>query len=324
MSPTLRVRLTALYGGIFVVFVAVLLAVSYWLMAGHLHRTLSVADADLALGQLGMQYALALAGATLVATALGWALAGRELASTRAAFEARERFVANASHELRSPLTVIRTEADVTLADPDADVHDLRAMGHAVIGAADEMDALLDGLMVLARSGHGLPGSEPLDLAAVAGAAAQRVRSSGVRLRLDLAPAAVHGERRLLERLAGNLIENGVRYNAPGGYVAVTTRSDSGGAVLDVINSGPVVDPVVASRLTEPFERGGRTGTRGSGLGLSIVRAVAEAHGGRLSLMPRREGGLSVRVVLPGEGSEVGGRRLFTPCEQTSATHDRL
>ena len=69
-----------------------------------------------------MQYLLALAGATLVATALGWALAGRELASMQAAFDARERFVANASHELRSPLTVIRTEADVTLSDPDADV----------------------------------------------------------------------------------------------------------------------------------------------------------------------------------------------------------
>ena len=234
-----------------------------------------------------------------MATALGWALSGRELAATRAAFEARERFVANASHELRSPLTVIRTEADVTLADPHADVHELRAMGHVVLGAADEMDELLDGLMVLARSGHGLPGREPLDLAAVASAAAQRVRSSGVRLRLDLAPAEVQGERRLLERLAANLIENGVRYNAPGGYVAVTTHADASGAVLDVVNSGPVVDPAVASRLTEPFERGGRTGTRGSGLGLSIVRAVAEAHGGRLSLMPRAEGGLAVRVVLP-------------------------
>jgi signal transduction histidine kinase len=299
VSPALRVRLTALYGGIFIVFAAVLLAVSYWLMARHLHRTLSLDEADLALGQLGTQYLLALVGATLVATALGWALSGRELAATRAAFVARERFVANASHELRSPLTVIRTEADVTLADPHADVHELRAMGHTVLGAADEMDELLDGLMVLARSGHGLPGREPLDLAAVASAAAQRVRSSGVRLRLDLAPAEVQGERRLLERLAANLIENGVRYNAPGGYVAVTTHANESGAVLDVVNSGPVVDPAVASRLTEPFERGGRTGTRGSGLGLSIVRAVAEAHGGCLSLMPRREGGLSVRVVLP-------------------------
>jgi signal transduction histidine kinase len=69
--------------------------------------------------------------------------------------------------------------------------------------------------------------------------------------------------------------------------------------VLDVVNSGPRVDPAVAARLIEPFERGGRTGTHGAGLGLSIVRSVAEAHGGRLALSPRAEGGLSVRVSLP-------------------------
>ena len=93
------------------------------------------------------------------------------------AFDARERFVANASHELRSPLTVIRTEADVTLTDPDATVEELRAMGRTVLGAADEMDALLEGLMVLARSGRELPSKEYVDLAAAAGAAARRVRS---------------------------------------------------------------------------------------------------------------------------------------------------
>src|SRR3954470_1891922 len=121
----------------------------------------------------------------------------------------------------------------------------------------------------------------------------------GVRVRLELEPVAVSGERQLLERLAGNLIENGVRYNAPGGFVAVRTSAVQGGAVLDVVNSGPVVDPAVAARLGEPFERGGRTGRGGAGLGLSIVRSVAEAHGGRLALTPRREGGLAVRVTLP-------------------------
>ena len=109
MIPHLRVRLTAIYGGIFVVFVAVLLSISYWLMSRHLDRTLDPFEASAALGQLRMQYLMALAGASLVATALGWALAGRELGSMQAAFDARERFVANASHELRSPLTVIRT-----------------------------------------------------------------------------------------------------------------------------------------------------------------------------------------------------------------------
>jgi len=141
---------------------------------------------------------------------------------------------------------------------------------------------------------------ESLDLATVPLAATRRIRSSDVRVRLDLQSAGVRGERRLLERLATNLIENGVRYNDPGGYVSVRTHSSEDGSVLDVENSGPVVDPAVAARLTDPFERGGRTGRSGSGLGLSIVRSVAEAHGGRMSLAPRVGGGLSVRVVLPG------------------------
>jgi signal transduction histidine kinase len=299
LISNLRVRLTVIYGGIFFVFVTVLLGASYWLMGRHLHRTLGEIAADNAQGQLGAQYLLFLAGATLVAGALGWWLAGRELRSMQSAFDARERFVANASHELRSPLTVIRTEADVTLANPDADLAEFRAMGHEIVNAVEDMDALLDGLMVLARSGHGLAGVESVDLAAAARAAAKRVRAGGVHVRLDLEPAGVRGERRLLERLAANLIENGVRYNAPGGFVSVTTRAADGGAVLDVINSGPRVDPDVAARLTEPFERGGRTGTHGAGLGLSIVRSVAEAHGGRLALSPRAEGGLAVRVSLP-------------------------
>jgi signal transduction histidine kinase len=301
VSPGLRVRLTALYGGLFAVFVGILMAVSYALMRGHLDRTLPPDEAGAALSQLGTQYAIALAGATLVATALGWALAGRELASAARAFEARERFAANASHELRSPLTVIRTEVDVALADPDAGVADLRTMGEGVLETVDRMDGLLDDLMLLVRSGGALPGREPVDLADVAGAAARRAGAGPVALRLALRPVTVRGERRLLERLAENLVENGVRYNAPGGFVAVETRpGDAGAALLRVVNSGPPVDAAHAARLLEPFERGGRArDDRGAGLGLSIVRAVAEAHGGRVTLAPRPEGGLAVDVTLP-------------------------
>ena len=299
MSPALRIRLTALYGGIFVVSVALLMAVSYWLMAGHLSRTLTAEQADAALGQLGGQYLVALVGATVIACALGWALAGRELASAAAAFAAQERFVANASHELRSPLTVIRTEADVVLADPGASTLELRGMGRRVLDTVDEMDELLDGLMLLAQSRRPLQRPEPLDLAAVAAAAARAVRAGAVRVRLELGPVRVRGERRLLERLAANLIENGVRYNAPGGFVAVHTEVRDGRALLRVVNSGPPVPAATAARLLEPFERGGRTRGGGAGLGLSIVRSVAEAHGGRVAVAARAEGGLSVDVVLP-------------------------
>ena len=301
MTPGLRIRLTALYGGLFALFVGLLMVVSYVLMRGHLDRTLPPDEADAALEQLGTQYAIALAGATLVATALGWALAGRELASAERAFEARERFAANASHELRSPLTVIRTEVDVALADPDAGVAELRAMGEDVLETVDRMDGLLDDLMLLVRSGGALPRREPVDLAAVAGAAARRAGDGPVSLEVELRPVTVRGERRLLERLAENLVENGVRYNEPDGFVSVQTRSCEGGnALLRVVNSGPRVDAERAARLLEPFERGGRArDDGGAGLGLSIVRAVAEAHGGRVALAPRPQGGLTVDVTLP-------------------------
>jgi signal transduction histidine kinase len=117
-SPSLRLRLTALYGGLLLVAMALVLGASYWLVGRHLERTLPAADAAAALHALGLQYALALAGATLLAAGVGWLFAERQLAPMARAFAAQERFVANASHELRSPLTVIRTEAEVALADP--------------------------------------------------------------------------------------------------------------------------------------------------------------------------------------------------------------
>jgi signal transduction histidine kinase len=109
----------------------------------------------------------------------------------------------------------------------------------------------------------------------------------------------VRGDGRLLEHLAGNLIENGLRYNRPGGHVDVRTREENGRAVLRVANSGPPVEPVGVERLLEAFERGSRGHDGGAGLGLSIVRAIAEAHGGRVALTARPAGGLDVEVALP-------------------------
>jgi signal transduction histidine kinase len=226
-------------------------------------------------------------------------------------FDAQRRFVANASHELRSPLTVIRSEAEVALANPEPDLDEMRAMAESVVHASRRTEALLSSLLILARSQRGLLRSEPVDLAAVAesaaDAAARAADDEGVRLRLELVPAWVAGDAALLERLAANLIENAVRYNRPGGFVDVCTREGIAGAELRVENTGPPVDREAAARLAEPFERLQREAdARGAGLGLSIVRAVSEAHGGTLSIEPRAEGGLEVSVRLP-LGSRAGG-----------------
>jgi signal transduction histidine kinase len=226
-------------------------------------------------------------------------------------FDAQRRFVANASHELRSPLTVIRSEAEVALANPEPDLDEMRAMAESVVHASRRTEALLASLLILARSQRGLLRSDPVDLARVVESAAGGVErmadDEGVRLRTALEPATVDGDAALLERLAANLIENAVRYNRPGGFLDVSTREGSASAELRVENSGPPVDREAAARLAEPFERLQREAdARGAGLGLSIVRAVSEAHGGSLLIEPRAEGGLVVSVLLP-RGSGTGG-----------------
>jgi len=218
-------------------------------------------------------------------------------------FDAERRFAATVSHELRGPLTVIRSEAEVTLADPDASPAQLRAMGEAVVEASERTDVLLEGLMALARSRRTLLRREEVDLApgarAAAAAVAEEARVADVRIRVQAGSAVTVGDRRLLERLAANLVENAVRHNRRGGTVQIETARHNGDATLRVVNTGPPIPASEAERLTRPFERFGGADGRGAGLGLSIVRAVAEAHEGRLTLAPRPEGGLTAEVSLP-------------------------
>lgn len=223
-------------------------------------------------------------------------------------FEAQRRFVANASHELRGPLTVIRSEAEVALANPEPDPVELREMAEAVIAASKRQEALLSSLLILARSQRELMRVEPVDLAVAAESAAALVgpeaERADVELRLDLKPVVVNGDPALLERLVANLVENGVRYNRPHGTLDVRVWAHEGCARLQVVNTGAEIDPEEAKLLAEPFERLGRSSDgRGAGLGLSIVRAVCEAHGGTLEIEPRPTGGLRVDVKLPTGGS---------------------
>ncbi|PZF92735.1 sensor histidine kinase [Micromonospora endophytica] len=226
-----------------------------------------------------------------------------------AAFEAQKRFVANASHELRTPLAVMRTEIDVTLSDDDADAAEYRRMATVVRDASERANGLVDALLVLARSeaqkGRQLGRRTECDLAAGTANALSAVRREMERIKLDvrtsLEPAPVVGDPGLLDRLAGNLIENAVRYNHLHGRLRVDTGSDGRRSWLVVSNTGFEVDPADVPGLFEPFRRGGRerTGARGSGLGLSIVRAVCDAHGGTVTAIAQPSGGLVVTVNLP-------------------------
>ncbi|HWG94274.1 MAG TPA: ATP-binding protein [Mycobacteriales bacterium] len=224
-------------------------------------------------------------------------------------FEAQRRFVADASHELRTPLAVMRTEVDVALADPDASAEDLRAAAEVVRDATERADRLVDALLLLARSDRlqveGLPHRERVELHEVAATALSAVQGEaaarGLQVASSRAPAGVLGDRVLLERLAGNLVENAVRHNLPGGWLRVDTGTVQGRARLQVSSSGPVVPADDVPHLFEPFRRSGaaRTARRGAGLGLAIVRSVATAHGGAVSAVAPPEGGLVVTVDLP-------------------------
>ncbi len=223
-------------------------------------------------------------------------------------FASQKRFVANASHELRTPLAVMSTEIDVTLADPKASAAELRRMADVVRGASQRANQLVESLLLLARTearaGREFTVTGPVDLSdgARAGLRAvdERVRELNLQVATQLAAATVNGDATLLDRLAGNLIENAVRYNVAYGHVWVRTYATAESAYLQVANTGPELEAEDVPDLFEPFRRGSdRTGTRGSGLGLSIVQAVVTAHGGQVRARPRADGGLEITAILP-------------------------
>ncbi len=375
-APTIRLRMTALYGFVFLVTGALLLTIGYELVRhnlngpGHYREELQrlglvpppvpgfapgstgarIADAIRAqlrtdaLHRLLIEYIVALGAMTMVSIVAGWLLAGRALRPLRditatarrvsgenlgeriglngpgdelkeladtfdgmlsrldAAFASQRHFVANASHELRTPLAIMRTEVDVSLADPDASVDDLRRMGDAVRETVDRCERLIEGLLMLARSEAATGRDAPADLAALAADCITDLRARAeeaqVGVRDDLEPAWTRGEPALLERMIANLLDNGIRYNEPDGWLRVSTRSEGGRIRLTVANGGAPIDPVAAPTLTEPFRRLDR-GVGGFGLGLSIVRSVVDAHRGTLDVSAPAEGGLVVRIALP-------------------------
>jgi signal transduction histidine kinase len=229
------------------------------------------------------------------------------LARLEAAFDAQRDFVANASHELRTPLAIMRTEVDVTLADTQASEAELRRMAETVSTAVSRSEDIIDRLLVLAESEQ-LADKEKVALDVLAADAVSRrtpgAEARGLAFALELEPAAVEGDRALLERLVDNLIDNAVRYASADSVVSVSVavagRREA--VTLRVANAGEVIAADELSHLFERFYRRGTSRSRndgGAGLGMAIVTAVAEAHGGTATAAGPASGGLTVTVTLP-------------------------
>ena len=290
-----------------------------WLMAGRVLRPLrTITTAARCISARSLHRRIGMTGPDDELKELGDTF-DQLLGRLDASFRAQRQFVANASHELRTPLARQRTLLEVALRDRQATSASLRAACERALAAGEQQERLIAALLTLARGERGLDRFEPFDLGEVAAGAVAAVRDDaedrGLAVAADLVPAPALGDPRLAERLAVNLADNAVRYNAPGGRVEITAGSRHGRAFLAVTNTGPVIPPDQLGRLFQPFQRldpgrtrPGQAREAGLGLGLTIVSAVADAHGAELHAVTRAEGGLAVEVIFPPAPAEAADR----------------
>jgi signal transduction histidine kinase len=292
--------------GIALAIMAVLAVALGWLVAGRILRPLRTITATTQLiTEHSLHERLALSGPSDEVKDLADTIDGL-LHRLEAAFDTQRRFVANASHELRTPLTLNRALLEVTLANPDATVGDLRAMGHELIASGEQQEQLIEALLTLATSARGLERHEPFDLSEITADVLIGPHPEIGQLELDvrttITPALAIGDPRLARRLVANLIDNAIRHNLTGGYITIATRAESGHAILVITNSGPVIPRDDIDRLFQPFQRlhsDRASHPDGHGLGLSIVQSIAAAHNATLSARSRPDGGLRIEVRFP-------------------------
>ncbi|TCO49399.1 signal transduction histidine kinase [Kribbella antiqua] len=220
-------------------------------------------------------------------------------------FDGQRRFVANASHELRTPLTLGRALVEVAMHRRTAS-NDVKELGESLLTINARHEQLIDGLLILADSEKQLTTVYPVNLGDVVDHVAAQLSgeaaSAGVEVIRGPGEAPTQGDALLLERLVHNLVDNGIRHNVAKGWVRVVSKTVGDRAEVVVTNTGPDIPPYEVESLFKPFYRLGAerlVGGKGAGLGLSIVRSVAEAHNGTVTATPREGGGLHITVSLP-------------------------
>jgi signal transduction histidine kinase len=304
-----------LWSGIALAIMAVISGLLGWLVAGRVLSPLRTITATTRqISEANLHERLALPGPRDELGKLADTI-DELLGRLEGAFDAQRRFVANASHELRTPLTSARALLEMALSDSEATIETFRRTCKQALAENEQQEELIDALLALAQGQRGIERREPFDLAAVTGevlnAHELEVAAHGLIVAASLTSVTMAGDKRLVEQLVSNLIDNAIRYNAPGGRIEVRVQARSGQPVLTIVNTGALVPVRDVERLLQPFQRlaPDRVGHRdGVGLGLSIVSAIANAHGAELDIRPGESGGLSVEVrftALPPESDTV-------------------
>jgi two-component system OmpR family sensor kinase len=259
-----------------------------------------------AVERIGLVLVLADAAVVALVAAAAWFLAGRTLGPIRAAHDRQRRFVADSSHEMRSPITVVRSTAEQALADVRVE-GPVREALEAIVGSSARLAALTDDLLTLARSDAAELDIRPedLDLSVLTSEIVDRrldAHPSHAPVELRLASdVLVRGDATTLERILGNLVDNAVTYTPASGHVRVVTRAVGASAVVEVRDDGVGISTSDRERVFEPFfrVRSDAAAPAGNGLGLAIARALAARLGGTIDVDSEPGRGSTFRLTLP-------------------------
>ncbi len=223
------------------------------------------------------------------------------------AFEGQRRFIQEASHELRNPLAVMRTNLEVVLADPDATADELRHTATVVARTIERMSRLVDDLLVYARTGAAESQRAPVELGALVHETAEEFTATAERRRIRIATSVsgeprVLGDRTALKRAVANLVDNAVRLVPAGSTITIGAGERAGWATLSVADEGPGIAADDHEAVFQRFWRRAHDSDgneRRSGLGLAIVRQIVEGHGGHVGLSSEEGTGSTFVLWLP-------------------------